>query len=134
MFYEYNLTVPKNTAETSPKTKSMKVWAGVVHRVAVMFPNGPSGLLRCRIMQGSHTLWPSNPDGYFGTDGETVDFLEYFEIESRSIKFRLEAWNLDDTYEHSVFVRLGVLPKDKLLIAGAYENVLGVIKNITLRK
>lgn len=130
MFYRYSLTVPANTAEKDALTLEMQVWKGVIYRVMIMFPTGPSGLLRCQIIEGLASRWPTNSDESFGADGETVDFKEYLEIDSPPALFKLRAWNLDDTYEHTVYIRLGVLPKWALLPVGAYEGITRSIQSL----
>ena len=130
MFYRFSLTVPANTAEIDAKTLDMQVWAGVITRVMIMFPPGPQGLLRCQILEGIASRWPTNSNEYFGANNETVDFKEHLEINTPPALFKLRAWNLDDTYEHTVYIRLGVLPRWAVLPVGAYEGITRSIKSL----
>ena len=115
MFYDVSLSVPSLTLEAAPVSVLVGVSAGVVSRVSVMFPPGCAGLVHVRIFRSSHQVWPSNLDGSFASDGERIEFQEDYSVMDAPFEFRIVAWNDDDTFQHTVGVRLGILPEIRVV-------------------
>jgi len=113
MIYEQDLTIPANTPESAPATETLFVHPGIVKRVEIFFPPGPSGLAHVRIFYMQFQLWPSNPDSSFRGDDNIISFEEDLELKTAPFEFTLKGWNLDDTYSHTPIVRIGVIPFDR---------------------
>ncbi len=109
MFYDFAITVSANTAKAAPTTQELKLTHGVIHRVEVEFPAGCAGLVHCGLLQGIHQLWPTNPDGSFASDDYVIAIYEDYELATEPYVVKFVGWNLDDTYDHTVTVRIGVL-------------------------
>ncbi len=120
MFYEFSISVPANTAKASPTTQELHLTAGIVHYVEIEFPDGcaatdGSGLLTyLQIRQPEATYLPTNPEGWFASDGHIIPVKEHKELTESNNRLKLVAYNLDDTYAHIIRVRIGVLPKEEL--------------------
>ena len=110
MFYDFSFTIPANTAKKTPETSVILLTYGVIHRLEIGFPKGCAGLVYLQIMDGLHQLWPTNADGAFNTDDYTIPINEFHLLDRSPYRLRLEGWNLDDTYNHTLEVRIGVLP------------------------
>ena len=110
MYYDVSFTIPANTAKSSPEELVVKLTHGVIHRVELGFPRGCAGLAHLQIRRGLHQVWPTNPQGSFNTDGYTITFNEYYEFSTEPYVLTLVGWNLDDTYDHTLEVRIGILP------------------------
>jgi len=130
MFYEERLTIPANTPEDNPTTKYLEISPGVIHRVQVVFPTGCVGLVHVQVWYEEHQLYPSNPGGSFTGDGVLIEFRDFFEITQKPYRLKLVGWNLDDTYQHTPIIRIGILPKKYLLPIGAVEGVIRAIRSI----
>jgi hypothetical protein len=61
------------------------------------------------VFRSAHQLWPSNLDGSFASDGEFLDFDEDYPVLDSPFEFTLVGWNDDDTYSHTVTLRLGIV-------------------------
>ena len=109
MLYSYDLVLPANTTKTAPVTLDCPVSPGILSRVVVVFPSGHAGLTHLRIMQWSHQLYPTNEDGSLSGDGEVLDWPEELELRDSPLVFRLVGWNDDDTYQHTITVRLDII-------------------------
>ena len=109
MFYAWAIAVPKNTAESAPVEQVMKLTQGVVTRVEVQFPDGCDGLAHCRILQGGHQLWPTLPSTSLVSSGYTIVIDENHELTGEPFEFKAQCWNLDDTFPHTLYVRVGIL-------------------------
>lgn len=114
MFYDYTLTVPANTAKTAPVRTTMKLTAGVIHRVEIQFPPGCLASTHIYIMQGGHRLWPTNPDGDFASDSQTIQIDEHYELKEGEVDLTLYGWSDAEDYEHEVSVRIGILPVEQV--------------------
>jgi len=109
MIFEYDLTVPKNTPKSSPKKKSFKLIYGIIHQLEVMFPTGCAGLVHCTIHEELHQVFPTNPDGNFKGDGTLIKGKVFHELALEPYELQLLAWNEDNTYDHTITVRLWLL-------------------------
>ena len=109
MYYDYSFTIPANTTKSSPEELAVKLTHGIIHRVELGFPRGCAGLAHLQIRRGLHQVWPTNPQGSFNTDGYTIVFNEHYELFTEPYRLTLVGWNLDDTYNHTLEVRFGVL-------------------------
>src|SRR5574341_393433 len=113
MIYETRLTIPKNTPATSPQTAVIPVHPGIVKRLEIVFPAGCVGLVHLQVFYWEHQIWPSNPDADFSGDDAHLEFEEDLEIVDLPFEFRVEGWNLDDTYEHTPIVRVLIIPFER---------------------
>lgn len=134
MFFAFEDTVPANTTRASSRKTTLKLAKGIAHRVDIHFPIGCSGLVHCVVYIGSHQLWPYNPSGYFTADGETISFPEWIEFTKQETKVVWETWNEDDTYDHTLILRIGILPKWAIMPPGATEGIMESLKSLVLRR
>ena len=130
MFYDYSFTIPANTPEKTPLRKNIDLTHGIIHRVEIGFPLGCAGLVYIQIVQGLHQLWPTNADGSFNTDGYTIAFGEFHDMTVEPFTLSLIGWNLDDTYDHTLEVRLGILP---MIVLKPEETFLQAFKKLLTR-
>lgn len=112
MFYVKEITTDANTAQGSPKESTVKVWAGVIHHVGIMFPQGPAGLLHVQIWHGGHQIYPSTELQDFAGNDETIRFNDNYQLHVGLNTLTIKTWNEDDTYPHKCRVRIGVLPME----------------------
>lgn len=115
MIYRFNISTPANTAESAKQKTVLKVSRGVIHQLDIVYPPGPSGLLHLQIAKALHQLWPSNPSGSFAADQNMITFREHYELMTDPFQLEAYTWNLDDTHDHSVIIRLGILPRKNIL-------------------
>lgn len=109
MFYEFAITVPANTTESSPKKEDLHLTKGIIHRIEIQFPIGCMGLAHCRLQHHSFGTLPTNPSGSFATDGYTIPIDENLEFFAAHYKIKAICWNDDDTYPHTITIRFGIL-------------------------
>jgi hypothetical protein len=126
VFFDISFTIPANTAEATPQEQAVKLTHGIIHRVEIRFPSGCAGLTYLKIIHGLHQIYPTNPDGSFRDDDQPIGFNDYYEFFEEPYKLTLVGWNLDDTYNHTLEVRFGILPPEVLL---PEEGFLDRLKN-----
>lgn len=130
MYYDFSFTISANTTKASPHTEKVKLTYGIIHRLEIGFPRGCAGLVHFVILEALHQRWPTNPQGSFNTDGYTIAFNEHLKFTRKPYILTLSGWNLDDTYDHTLEVRIGILPQE-VLIPGI--PTMGPLSRITRR-
>ena len=134
MIYVFTDTIPANTAKGSARTKTLKLTKGVIHRLSVHFPAGCNGLANVQLLKGVHHVFPTNTQGSFAGNNESIVFNEFHEIKSHPTVLTLRTWNTDTVYEHTVTVRIGLLPRFAVLPAGATEGLVESLKSLLVRR
>lgn len=132
MYYDVSFTIPANTTRSAPHTEDLKLTHGIIHRIELGFPSGCAGLAHLQIRKGLHQVWPTNPQGSFNTNGYTIPINEYYELTGEPYILTLVGWNLDDTYDHTLEVRIGILPAAVLMpeasMIAAFKKLLARLR------
>jgi len=115
VIYNANIATPANRAKTNLKRTVLNVTRGLVYRVEFSFPSGPAGLMGVAVFDGLFQLWPSTVGEFFASDGETIAFDDMYLKEAAPYQFDIYTYNTDDTYPHSVAVRIGLVSKEVFL-------------------
>lgn len=108
MFLSFDLAVPANTPASSPLEVEALVPPGIVQQVDVQFPSGCVGLVHTLCRRENHQVWPTNPDSNFHSNGQTLTWQDDYELDDAPFLFRLVAWNLDDTFAHTISWRFAL--------------------------
>lgn len=125
MNYELRLSVPKNTPKTAPVEDTLTVHPGVVKEVNILFPSRCAQLAHVQIIRSLQNLWPPYDDMSFTGDGEVVDWEEEYLLDDPPFDFTIRAWNLDDTYPHTVTIRMNVIPLETVTGGGVLKSLVG---------
>lgn len=108
MFYSFDVTIPANTTAAALVVEEVDLVPGVIHRVEIQFPRGCVGLVHVQVYQEFHQVWPSNPGADLAGEGATIAWNDYHELVEGQSKLTLKAWNLDDTFPHTVTFRFAL--------------------------
>lgn len=108
MFYDFAISVPKNTTAAAPLVTNVQLPPGTIHKVDVQFPAGCVGLVRSQAFRGAHQVWPSNDGAYFAANGATLSWEDEYDLADAPFTLRIVAWNLDDFYAHTVTWRFAL--------------------------
>lgn len=106
MLYVKALTIPANTAASSPTQEELKLTDGVITRVEVEFPAGCAGLAHSYARLGVHQVFPTNPDGDLCSDDHVIAWSDYEDMGAEPRELVICGWNLDETYAHTVTWRI----------------------------
>jgi len=112
MIYSLDIATSKSTAYADRDTKPLHVTKGLVYKVEIFFPPGSHGLLHCFIMDGGYQCWPSNPGQTFTGDDILISFDDIYIKNSAPFIFNVNTFNLDDTYDHALSIRIGLVSAD----------------------
>ena len=110
MLYVLALTIPANTAEAAPYEEDLKLTDGVITRVEVEFPAGCQGLVHSYARQAIHQVFPTNPDADLCSDNHVIAWHDYQDLDTDPRVLTISGWNVDDTYDHTITVRLELEP------------------------
>jgi hypothetical protein len=78
--------------------------------VEIVFPPGCVALVGLLIKDGLHQVWPTNAGDFFQSDNERISFREHHPMLYEPFELQAITWNNDETYYHSIIIRIGILP------------------------
>ena len=119
--FTHFVTVPKNTAQANPYTLQIRLPIGVIKRLWVEFPRGCMGLVGIQIYRAVEQIFPIPAGGWFRSDAAVYDFNFTHYIKSEPYEVILCAYNLDDTYQHTVHITLEMTGFIKDIPSGLME-------------
>jgi len=112
MIYVANITTPKNTAVTNLKRTRISVTKGLVYKVEFYFPPGSAGLMGVAVFDGLFQLWPSSVGEFFLGSDINIAYDDLYLKEAQPFEFQAYSYNTDDTYDHSLSVRIGLVSSE----------------------
>jgi len=122
MLYRFGVTVPANTAKSSPTEQTVRLTIGVIKKIEVTFPAGCAGLVGVRIKHFDHVVWPTSPDEWFVSDGYTIIIPANYELHEGGENLKIVAYNLGTVYSHTPVFRFAVeVPEEELAVRLLYE-------------
>jgi len=133
MLHSKHITIPANTTEANATKTRFKVNQGVIYRVWINFPPGCAGLARLRIFHEGHPFLPVDDDAYINGNDYVYEYPVMYEIKEAPEEITIEAWNLDDTYDHTLDVQFLIIPKEWVLPVGSYEGIIAALKSLFVR-
>ncbi len=132
MIYAFDILTPKAGEDGNPKRTPLKVSRGLVYQVEVEFPPGPLGLCHVSIFDGGYQIWPSNPDCDFHGDNGYITFPDTYLKLTEPYEFTALTWNEDDTWPHTVYIRLGMVSDEvfmaRFLPSLSFDKMLSVLE------
>lgn len=106
----YGITITAGTTTAAPATTTMTFNDGIVRRVDVRVPPGPSGFMGFQIAYAGVPVIPDNADEYMVMDGEGWSY----DLDNNPTggQWQLVGYNTD-IYDHVVYVTFHVdeIPK-----------------------
>jgi len=110
MLFNFTVSTPANTLESSKLKTTLEITYGVIHLIELQFPPGPSGYLHVHLNDALHQVAPYNTDENFASDNLNISFREFIPFLKPPFELSAYTWNLDDTFDHVVLIRIGILP------------------------
>jgi hypothetical protein len=108
MLFTFVVKAPPNTPWNQPVTKELKLRPGVITKIAVLIPAGHQALAHLAIKYGETQVIPYGEDEWITGDDETLEWTEDYELAGEPVSLTASAWNEDDTYPHSFYIRIWV--------------------------
>lgn len=108
MIYQKSVTIASGKTKASPEVSYFQLTQGILTKIDIGFPAGCLGLVGLRVFRGGHQLFPMVQDEWFVTDDYTISFPIEQEVEAKPLLLRIEGFNVDDTYGHTITLRLSI--------------------------
>jgi len=108
LIYAATIQTEANTTEANAVRTILRVSKGLVWRIEVEFPPGCSGLAYLQIFDGAYQMFPSSIGEGAHSDAAIIGFDDLYMKSSEPFEFVIKTWNLDDTWNHTLQVRLGM--------------------------
>jgi len=110
--YAWDITISAGTKVEEPKKQTLSLHPGVVTRIGVKFARGCHGMVRVRLTRGGvFQVYPFSAGEWVTGDNEEVWFSYYYDLTDHPRALDFEGCSPGTTYEHTVSVRITVLPK-----------------------
>jgi len=110
MHFKFQDTAPANTLKAAERVKDLKLTVGIITHGSLTFPMGCAGLAYGALFVGSHQVYPLNPGEYENGNGVTIEWDDYQSVK-KGDHWTLRTYNEDIKYEHTVTLRLDILPE-----------------------
>jgi len=91
------------------------VTSGLVFKVEFYFPAGSAGLMGVAVFDGLYQVWPSTVGEFFIGEDQLIAFDDMYLKEAAPFEFQCYTYNVDDTNNHFVSVRIGLVSADVFL-------------------
>lgn len=114
-FFSFTIETEKNTPASNPKKTSVRVSAGVLHRVVIRVPPGPRGTLSFFVAHHLHQIIPTSSGEVVSGDDMNIDYDEFYPLFGTDTLLDVYSWNVSTLYDHSFILMFGILPEWVLL-------------------
>ncbi len=134
MLHSKHITLTANKAESAATKLQFKVNQGVIYRVWLTFPPNCAGLVRFRMYLDEHPILPVEKEAYIVGDAFTFVYPLMIEVKTEPSTIKIEAWNTDELFEHTIHVQILIVNKMWILPAGIAEGIIASLKSIFQRR
>jgi hypothetical protein len=123
MFYTFSHTVEAADTATDPYELEMKLQAGVIHQVDILFQDGCDHEVFVQIFNANHQVWPTNRGEYFRANATVISFREFYELRKAVNELTARIWTTLSSDFKEVVINIGVLPK-RVIQPLSFEELL----------
>jgi len=130
MLFTADVVVPAGTEANSPKVQTLKIARGIISWVSVLFPPGCNGMVYCTIAHHEHQIAPSTEQMTMSGNADPIEWNEYYKCYQLPHELKIRAWSPGTTYDHTISVRVAILPREGVIatsVADAVEGLLGTL-------
>ena len=129
MFYAFSHTITTADIITAKKRLDLKLTAGVIHQVDILFQDGCDHEANVQIFQGDHQLWPSNRGSTMKGNATVISFREFLELKSGVNELTAFIWGDGTITAVDVIIQIGLLSK-KVLQPLSFDELLAAAMGI----
>ncbi len=135
MHFAWELPVLTTNTVTNPASVELKLPCGILRKVEIYFDYGCDRLVRCTLFDGALQILPTNLDGYYALDGDTVRADIYHDLAEEDNRLIVYAWNVGTKYSHTLSIMCDVQgPDEPDLLAVMKAQVALMDRQIDLMK
>jgi len=108
------------------KIQILGIAHGIISWVSVLHQEGSNCMVHCIILHHEHQIFPSTAGMSIVGDGIPVEWTEYYESYQPPHELKIRAWGVDCLQDHTIFVRVAVLPRKAILSLAIVDAIKGV--------
>ena len=123
MFYSYNIDVTPLGSEANPVDTPVRLSAGVIHQIDILFPVNANREVYVKIFQGGYQLCPSNRSGAIRANNTVISTREFYDLIPGANDLTIRAWNVHAADTFMISVNIGVLPR-RILKPFSFKELL----------
>jgi len=124
----YSLKITCDKSSTKEETVEIEGYA--ITHVEILFPPGCLGLVGVSFFYGIKQIFPYEEGTDFRGSGETIRWDEYWILPELKTKIKIKVVNEDDTYQHTVYIRIVVKKREEILANQLTKSFLEAIKRM----
>lgn len=130
MHYVYDVSVLPANTQSNFVEESIKLGAGIIRHVTIIFPAGCSRLIRCTLWNNANQILPTNPDATYGEDSYVVETDCYIPTSEYGNQFYLIAWTEGTAYTHDITVMLEVQGVNEPDMGSAVTTLYKIVEQL----
>jgi len=111
VLFTFKVTAPANRPQNNPVKQELKLRKGVITKIVVLIPAGHAALAHLAIVHGETQIIPWGDQQWIEGDMESIPWEPDYELPSDPTTLEARAWNEDDTYPHTFYLRVWVDPQ-----------------------
>lgn len=134
MLFTTEFTIPKNTVSKTPVRQTLKIARGTINRFIVYPRPGHAGLAHMVIRYHGHQIAPSNEGMNLSGDAHPIDWDDERDIDTPPYEIILEGWNDDDTYPHTFYVAISIIPDNSEADSNSESTIQKVLDVLGLKR
>uniref|UniRef100_A0A6H1ZNX8 Uncharacterized protein n=1 Tax=viral metagenome TaxID=1070528 RepID=A0A6H1ZNX8_9ZZZZ len=123
MFFSKNINVLYTYSEASPLDTELKLSAGVIHQVDILFPVNANREVYVRIFQAGYQLIPTNRDDWIRANNTVISTREFYDLVPGANILTVRAYNTHASDNFLISVNIGVLPR-RILQPFSFKELL----------
>lgn len=124
MIFARQILIPANTQLDDPLITTIPISLGTLRHVWVRWRWGSGNLCGCRILYASFQMWPLTMTDWFVSTPYPLDFEDDLPIDDVPTDLVVEAYNIDDTFEHRLWVAVSILRSPAALSLDAIASYI----------
>jgi len=124
--YTRKITCPAN----SEVEEEIEIEGYAITFISVFFPPGCLGLVSVSFWYGVKQIAPYEEGTDIRGSGEAINFEEFWILPENPCRIKIKVKNEDDTYSHTVFIRIVVKKKVQLLGEQIARGIINALRRI----
>lgn len=108
MYITQTITVSPNTTRESPYALTIPMINGKIKRLWYSWRYGCADLCGFRATYHEQQLWPYSRNQWLPSFYTPIEIAENYDLDEPPYELTFELYNLDDTYEHTLFIGIEV--------------------------
>jgi len=125
LIFTWDIEVPANTPNSAPVSDTLKLSAGVITHIGIKFPAGCHGMVGVRLKIQEAQILPVPRGEWVTGDDETCESDYHIEFTKERQEMEFEGISPDTDYDHTITVRITMLPA---LVAYPYGILADFVK------